>query len=218
MFAAFFIENLFQPGGQLFFVCVVLTVVISIVLHELAHGWTAIWQGDDTPRISGHMTADPLTHMGGMSLFALILVGIAWGAMPVNPNRFRHRYGDAIVSVAGPAMNILLALIGLTILAFWWRIDGSAQAGAAYNLQKFLEIFGIWNIVLAMFNMAPVPPLDGSRIIGNFVPAYQRMLGRMQNPEILFFMFFMVLMMAPAKYNLFVIGRRIAEAYLKLFV
>jgi len=184
MFAAFFIENLFEPGGQLFFVCVVLTVVISIVLHELAHGWAAIWQGDDTPRISGHMTADPLTHMGGMSLFALVLVGIAWGAMPVNPNRFRHKYGDALVSVAGPAMNIILALIGLSILAIWWRIDGMAQAGVAFNLQKFLEIFGIWNIVLAMFNMAPVPPLDGSKIIGNLIPAYQRILDRMPNPEI----------------------------------
>lgn len=215
MFAAFFIENLFEPGGQLFFVCVVLTVVISIVLHELAHGWAAIWQGDDTPRISGHMTADPLTHMGGMSIFALVLVGIAWGAMPVNPNRFRHKYGDALVSVAGPAMNIILALIGLSILAIWWRIDGMAQAGVAFNLQKFLEIFGIWNIVLAMFNMAPVPPLDGSKIIGNLIPAYQRILDRMPNPEILFFMFFMVLMMAPTKYNLFVIGRGIAESYLK---
>ena len=218
MFAAFFIENLFEPGGQLFFVCVVLTVIISIVLHELAHGWVAIWQGDDTPRISGHMTADPLTHMGGMSLFALVLVGIAWGAMPVNPNRFRHRYGDALVSVAGPAMNILLALISLTVLVLWRKASGPAVDGTAMgNLQFFLSVFGTWNIVLAIFNMVPVPPLDGSNVLGNFVPAYRRALERMPNPEMLFFMFFFVMMMAPPEYNLFGLGYRIAGAYMALW-
>ena len=78
---AFFIQNLFEPEKQLFFGCVVVTVVISIVLHELAHGWAAIWQGDDTPRIAGHMTPDPMVHMGGMSLLMLVLVGFAFGAI-----------------------------------------------------------------------------------------------------------------------------------------
>ena len=91
---AFFIQNLFEPEKQLYFGCVVVTVIISIVLHELAHGWAAIWQGDDTPRQMGHMTADPMVHMGGFSLLMLALVGIAFGAMPVNPRNFRSRYGS----------------------------------------------------------------------------------------------------------------------------
>ena len=77
MFGAFFIENLFgSQQQQLFFGCVVFTVIISIVLHELAHGWAALWQGDDTPKQMGHMTADPLVHMGGMSLLVLALLGL----------------------------------------------------------------------------------------------------------------------------------------------
>ena len=135
-----FIQYLFQPEGQLLFLSVVLTVVISIVLHELAHGWAALWQGDDTPRTSGHMTPDPLVHMGGMSLVALVLVGIAWGMMPVNPNHFRSRYGDALVAAAGPAMNMALALVSLTGLAMWLKAAGAAAQGTAMgNLQFFLQ-------------------------------------------------------------------------------
>ena len=110
MVAALFIQRAFEPETQLYFGCVVVTVIISIVLHELAHGWAAIWQGDDTPKMAGHMTADPMVHMGGMSLLMLALVGMAFGAMPVNPRNFRSRFGDALVSAAGPAMNFLLAL------------------------------------------------------------------------------------------------------------
>ena len=142
MIAAFFIEYLFDPASQLFFGCVVITVVISIVLHELAHGWAAIWQGDDTPRQMGHMTGDPMVHMGGFSLLMLALVGMAFGAMPVNPGNFRSRYGDALVSAAGPAMNFLLALVALTALAVWVKISGSAIEGPSKNGQFFLQIFG----------------------------------------------------------------------------
>ena len=119
MVAALFIQRAFDPETQLYFGCVVVTVIISIVLHELAHGWAAIWQGDDTPRIAGHMTPDPMVHMGGMSLLMLALVGMAFGAMPVNPRNFRSRYGDALVSAAGPAMNFLLAMVAQIILGVW---------------------------------------------------------------------------------------------------
>ncbi|MBR89964.1 MAG: site-2 protease family protein [Verrucomicrobiales bacterium] len=217
MLAMFFIENLLPGGDQLFFMCVIITVVVSITLHELAHGWAAIWQGDDTPREMGHMTADPLVHMGGASLVALVLVGIAWGMMPVNPNRFRDRRGDALVAAAGPAMNILLALISLTILAIWLRTSGQVETGPGHNVQQLLYIFGVWNIVLALFNMVPVPPLDGSTVLGSFVPAYRRAIDRLPSPEMLFFMFFFVMMMAPPQYNLFSLGYKAASFYLGIF-
>jgi len=202
--------------GPVFYACVLLTVVVSIVLHELAHGWAAIWQGDDTPRVTGHMTADPLTHMGGASLVMLALVGIAWGMMPVNPARFRSRHGDAMVSAAGPFMNIVLALLGLVVLLVWRKLGNPPTDGWAGKLQVFLFVMGQYNIVLAMLNMVPVPPLDGSTVLRSFVPAYGRMLDRIPNPEMLFFMFFIVLMMAPPQYNLFVVASRIAGTILNL--
>ena len=218
MIAAFFIEYLFDPASQLFFGCVVITVVISIVLHELAHGWAAIWQGDDTPQMQGHMTADPIVHMGWFSLLMLALVGIAFGQMPVTARNFRSRYGDALVSAAGPAMNLLLAFIALTALAVWVKIGGGmAKDGPIHNGQEFMWIFGYFNIALALFNLVPVPPLDGSRILGDFVPAYRRWVDNLGSPMILFFIFFMVLLNAPPQYHPFTIAAKAASAYLSLF-
>ena len=214
---AFFIQNLFEPEKQLYFGCVVVTVIISIVLHELAHGWAAIWQGDDTPRLQGHMTADPMVHMGGFSLLMLALVGMAFGAMPVNPGNFRSRYGDALVSAAGPAMNFLLALLALTALAVWVKSSGTALEGPAKNGQYFLQIFGTTNIALGIFNLLPVPPLDGSTVLGNFVPAYRRWLDSMGNPTWMLFIVFMILWNAPPQYNPFGIADNVMDAYLSLF-
>ena len=217
MIAAFFIEYLFDPASQLFFGCAVITVVISIVLHELAHGWAAIWQGDDTPRQMGHMTGDPMVHMGGFSLLMLALVGMAFGAMPVNPGNFRSRYGDALVSAAGPAMNFLLALVALTALAVWVKISGSTIEGPSKNGQFFLQIFGTTNIALGIFNLLPVPPLDGSTVLGNFVPAYRRWLDSIGNPTWMLFIVFMILWNAPPQYNPFGIADKVMAAYLSLF-
>ena len=217
MFATFFIEYLFDPASQLFFGCVVVTVVISIVLHELAHGWAAIWQGDDTPRQMGHMTADPMVHMGGFSILMLVLVGMAFGLMPVNPRNFRSRYGDALVSAAGPAMNFLLALLALTALAVWVKTSGTAPEGPAKNAQFFLQIFGTTNIALGIFNLLPVPPLDGSTVLGNFVPAYRRWLDSMGNPTWMLFIVFMIIWNAPPQYNPFSIANNVMDAYLSLF-
>ena len=109
MIAALFIQRAFDPETQLYFGCVIFTVVISIVLHELAHGWAAIWQGDDTPKQAGHMTPDPMVHMGGMSLLMLALVGMAFGAMPVNPRNFRSRYGDCLLYTSPSPRDGLLS-------------------------------------------------------------------------------------------------------------
>jgi len=218
VFGAFFIENLFgSQQQQLFFGCVVLTVIISIVLHELAHGWAALWQGDDTPKQMGHMTADPLVHMGGMSLLMLALVGMAFGAMPVNPRNFRSRYGDALVSVAGPAMNFLLAFIAQLALAIWLASKGLTPEGTGQNVQSFLLLFAYTNIALGIFNLLPVPPLDGSSILGNFVPSYKRWTDSLGNPMFVFFILFIVLMNAPFQYTPFGMALQFGVSFNNLF-
>lgn len=155
-------------------------VIGSIVLHELAHGWAALSQGDDTPRATGHLTWNPLVHMGGMSLLTFALVGIAWGAMPVNPSRFKGRYSDALVALAGPAMNLLLAAIAIIAGSLW---SGYAQ-GIDNPLWRNMMVFWIagafLNISLALFNLIPVPPLDGGRILANLIPAYRDLV---RNPN-----------------------------------
>lgn len=86
-------------------------VIVSIVLHELGHGFTAIRAGDRTPIELGHMTPNPIVHMGRSSLIAFALFGFAWGAMPVNPSKFRGPYDRLKVSGAGPAVNVGLAVV-----------------------------------------------------------------------------------------------------------
>ncbi len=217
MLATFFIEYLFKPETQLFFGCVVVTVVISIVLHELAHGWAAIWQGDDTPKLMGHMTPDPMVHMGGMSLLMLVMVGMAFGAMPVNPRNFRSKYGDALVSAAGPAMNFLLAFIAQLALAIWLSTEGIAKEGPGLNAQSLLLVFAFFNIALGIFNLIPVPPLDGSSILGNFVPSYKRWMDSLGNPMFIFFILFMLLMYAPFPFHPFHIAIIFGSIFTRLF-
>jgi Zn-dependent protease len=160
-----------------FYFAVILVVVVSICLHELAHGFTAIWLGDRTPEETGHITLNPLVHMGGFSLVMLAIAGISWGAMPVDPTRLRGRYADAIVSAAGPVTNLLLAFVGMTALGLWARfgtIDPTDHRVA--NATMLLYVLGLFNLVLFGLNLIPVPPLDGSRILASFVPAYRRLL------------------------------------------
>lgn len=183
-------------ADPLFYVSVVATVVVSIILHELAHGWAAIWQGDDTPLRLGHMTANPMVHMGGFSLAMLVVLGISYGQMPVNPNRFRSRYGDALVSAAGPAMNLLLALVVLTGLGLWHRLAEGALTPVQDNAQQFLWIFGTTNIVLCLFNLLPAPPLDGSSILASFHRGYARIVNDPSNQQIFLFAFLFALFLA----------------------
>jgi Zn-dependent protease len=169
-----FIEYL--NANPTFYFTVVVTVIISVTLHELAHGWTAMWYGDNTPAEMDRLTPNPLVHMGIMSIIFVFIAGLGWGAMPVNPSRMRGKYADAIVSLAGPAMNLLLAGAAILAWGLWSRFD-QASAGNpdsfATTVFYFLRIVAIWNIALAVFNLVPIPPLDGSRILADLVPAYR---------------------------------------------
>lgn len=197
--AMFFIEYAFSETEQLFFYSWIFTVVVSIILHELAHGWAALALGDSTPRDSGHMTLNPMVHLGPLSMIFLMLAGMAWGAMPVDVNRLRSRYGDAIVSVAGPLMNLLLGLAGLTVLAYLKATSPAAEGDDALvqnNIFEVLRVFGIANLVLCLFNLLPVPPLDGSRILANFVRPYRDFIFDPANQHWLYLSFFVAFMAA----------------------
>jgi len=162
-------------AGPIVLVSHVFWVIFSIVLHELGHGWAAIRQDDDTPIHTGHMTWNPVVHMGLFSLIAFLLLGIAWGAMPVDPSRFRSRHGDAIVAAAGPMVNLILAIVAILGLLAWHVAGSGVSEPFRTNLGIFLRMGAGLNIVLMLFNLVPVPPLDGSRILASFVPSYGRL-------------------------------------------
>lgn len=209
-----FIETLSSNPAH--FVYVVVTMVFSIVLHELAHGWAAIWQGDRTPIDTGHMTIDPRVHMGAISLIMLALVGMCFGAMPVDPSRFRSRYGDALVSAAGPLMNLLLAFVTLTGLSIWMvNVGGSKELSVqGGNLLQFLSVFGVSNIALFLFNLIPVPPLDGATVLASLHKGYARILRRVQDPRVFLVAFLVVFMvLGSSNYGLYQLASEIAGGY-----
>jgi Zn-dependent protease len=166
-----------------FFCAVVFTVVVSICIHELAHGIVAIRFGDRTPIEEGHMTLNPAVHMGIFSVIVLLISGIAWGSMPINPNRLRGRHSDAWVALAGPLSNVLLACVALGALGLWFRFDPSTveeMSERAMNGRYMLWVFGLVNMHLALFNMIPVPPLDGWRVLSSFSSSYARTMEAIQ--------------------------------------
>lgn len=158
------------------YISVVVTVIVSIVLHELAHGFAAVKLGDDTPRALGHLTFNPLVHMPPFAILALLLAGIAWGSMPINPSRLRGRYAEAQVAFAGPMMNLLLAAMALTTLGLWQRFVPEAPGHQVMNTWNLLMVFGSTNLLLFAFNLLPAPPLDGSHILANFNQGYRRFI------------------------------------------
>jgi Zn-dependent protease len=140
-------------------------VLASLTLHELAHAWVAWRLGDPTAKREGRLTINPLVHLDplGTTMFVLtaLLANLPFGwarPVPVNPGYFRRpKEGMAIVAAAGPAMNFLCALLCLAVIR---HVDLGPRAF------DVAEAAYIVNIVLGLFNLIPVPPLDGSRIIG----------------------------------------------------
>lgn len=211
-----FITNLFSdnPADRFYFFAVLLVVVISIVLHELAHGWMAIRLGDQTPIREGRMTGNPLVHMGPFSLVALAIAGIAWGQMPIDPTRLRGKHGDAWVSAAGPAMNLLIALVALTGLGLLTRFAGPPDgSGMMQNATQLLWIAGTLNLVLMMFNLVPAPPLDGSHILASFSKGYADFAFNPQQPGVGLLLFFGAFMMVSVFFD---VAINMAGAYLRL--
>ena len=151
----------------IFFFRIVAILIISVCLHELAHGWAAISQGDDTPIRTGHMTLNPVVHMGWESIIYLCLVGIVWGSMPVNPARFRNPVlGNILVSAAGPLLNLGLAILCIIILAI-----SAHHSDAGILSGQFFWLAARINLILFMFNLLPIPPLDGFHICSELIPA-----------------------------------------------
>ena len=194
------IADYWQSGQTVLLASWIFWVIASICLHELGHGYAALWEGDDTPRVTGHMTWNPMVHMGGMSLVIFLLVGFAWGLMPVDPSRFRHRrWGDAIVALAGPLVNLILALVLLTGAGLLAGFVLGRENAPDWGERVFTFLFtGGWlNLALMALNLLPVPPLDGSRILASVSHGYRRLLMNPNAGIIGFGLFMLVFWMTP---------------------
>ncbi len=173
--------SMFGSFDPRYVAAIIVTFIIAITVHEFMHAWTAWMLGDDTARLLGRISLNPVVHFDpiGALMFVLIAVGfpgIAWGRpVPVNDVRLRPvgrlgRHGSmALVAFAGPMSNVVLGAAAAGILRF-----SSASGLGIEPISEFLWIFMLVNFSLAAFNMIPVPPLDGSRILMAILPPFWR--------------------------------------------
>ena len=167
-----------------FAVMEVMIIVFSICCHEYMHARAALWQGDDTAALLGHLTLNPMKQMGPFSIVLLALAGIAFGSVPVNPARLRRPYGEAWVAFAGPAANMALSVIFTFACAALFHF-APESASMKFLMQAFF--FGaLINCVLFLLNMIPIPPLDGYGIARVFFPALGRANSEFMNGAMLF--------------------------------
>ena len=162
-------------------------LLFSIVVHEVAHGWVALHLGDTTARDAGRLTFNPIPHIDPIGSIAIPLLSfisagsvfIAWAKpVPVNPANFRNFHRDDIlVSIAGPFSNLLMAcccaifyIISVHILGSMTLAEGDLQREMATFVIRMFAAGITLNIFLAIFNLIPVPPLDGSHVLSAFLP------------------------------------------------
>lgn len=160
----------------------VIILVIAFTVHEFSHAWVAVRLGDETPRLNGRLTLNPLAHLDIMGSLLLLFAGFGWAKpVPVNPYAVakRNPLGMMWVSLAGPVSNFILALIAAVPLRLGVGDLGFAGNKFVPSLTQFLFEFIIINLSLMLFNLLPIAPLDGEKIaIEVFPPAISRVMER----------------------------------------
>jgi Zn-dependent protease len=159
-------------------------LIFSIVVHEYAHGWMALREGDQTALMLGRLTLNPVPHIDPIgsllvpAMLALLPGGMIFGwakPVPVNTRNFRnYKRGDILVSMAGVAANFLLAIVCVLLLAgLTWLARYSPAVGGYTDVLMQMLVFGIQiNIILIIFNLLPIPPLDGSHVMYHLLPPH----------------------------------------------
>ena len=158
--------------------------LLAIMLHEVAHGYIAERFGDPTARLLGRLNLNPFKHIDPIGTIAIFVVGFGWARpVPVNPKNFRRPHRDMIwVSLAGPGANFLLALLSALLLrGFGWldslALDSLNSYRAVTQPVEMMLAFSLYvNTLLGIFNLVPIPPLDGGRILIGILPERQAML------------------------------------------
>lgn len=148
-------------------------IFCTLPVHEFAHAWTAVKLGDDTPRLAGRLTLRPMAHLDPIGALMILLVGFGYAKpVPVNANNLKNgRKSFALVAAAGPVSNLIMALVFLLFKAITDSAAG-VLPGAVYTvLAYFFYYAASVNISLAVFNLLPIPPLDGSRILTLILPS-----------------------------------------------
>ena len=153
---------------------VIIVILLAFTLHEFAHAYVADRFGDPTPRAMGRVTLHPMAHIDWLGFALILIAGFGW-AKPVLVNRgyFRHpRRMNFLVTVAGPISNLIQAFVGVILLALYskFNLDAHMSVGASSAVLMFLYYLITMNVILFIFNLIPIPPLDGFHMLSETLP------------------------------------------------
>ena len=188
------------------FVAFIIAIILGITVHEFMHAYTAHRLGDDTARLLGRLSLNPMAHLDPFGTLLLVLAGFGYGKpVPFNESRLRSAMGVTFVAIAGPLANLALAALCAIPLRF-----GTASAlGGIY--EEILIAVVTWNCVLAIFNLVPIPPLDGANVVYGLLPPRQQYAWRtyqQYGP----FLLLLILLAAPQILSSLVFGPALAIA------
>ena len=167
------------------FIFQIAVLIFSVVIHEVSHGYAALALGDRTAKEAGRLTLNPLKHLDPfgsvlLPLFTLFLGGFVFGwakPVPYNPYNLKNqKWGPALVGAAGPAANIGLALVFGLLLRFLPGFSEGIPSNFLFNFLSVASTITLLNLVLAIFNLVPIPPLDGSKVLFSVLPYQWRSL------------------------------------------
>ena len=192
------VQKFQNPSSLLSLVLTLPAVIIAMTFHEYAHAFAADKLGDNTPRQQGRLTLNPLKHIEPVGFFLLLFAGFGWGRpVEINTNRFNKNMdkskGEAIVSFAGPLMNIILAIVSAFILGVILKFNLLAKLQMQYAeivIIFMMQLLYI-NLGLGIFNLIPLPPLDGSKILRHFLPYNTKVW--FDNNQYIFYIAFIVI-------------------------
>lgn len=167
---------------------VLICIVFAIGVHEAAHAYSAYWLGDITPKYQKRLTLNPLAHIDWLGLAMIAFIGFGWGrAVEVNPLNLKNQKRDmALVAFAGPLSNLVMAIIGLWVIALSQLLPGDGKI-----LIEAMVAFVFLNLALAVFNLLPFEPLDGFKVLKGLLPynlAYQLEQSKTISMYVLFFL------------------------------
>lgn len=179
--------SILDPAMLMQILVKVFIIVLILPLHEYAHAWTAHKLGDDTAMYQGRLTLNPIAHIDPIGAICLLIGGFGWAKpVPVDPTRFNRkvtmRKGMALTALAGPVSNLIAATVGMIVYRIYCctsyyqtyvsdMIDGEGISNAPEIIQSMLYLFVTINIGLCVFNLVPIPPLDGSKILSSLTDA-----------------------------------------------
>lgn len=161
--------HLLSDGHFLLFGIIIVALVISLCLHEFGHALAAKLFGDDTAQKAGRLTLNPISHIDPMGLLMVVLIGFGYAKpVPTDPSKFKSTWGDLVVSAAGPAMNLLLAVLTVNLYLMGRKIGITAldEFGPKFFFYQLASV----NLLLMLFNMIPLGALDGHYILPYFLP------------------------------------------------